>query len=340
MNELLTAANDELPKESASCYHIDSSFESADSNSWLTDYSELHYNENDDFWEPPLSMEGLSILAHSNAYHGSLLIARSNYVCARLIKGALKKNLFQQFGRDYIQFGQAALLKLRDHFGRCIGLFPLPAMYLRKRKNGDFWLLGREGTKRLYKQNDVIFLAQYDPKQQVYGIPDYIGGLQSTLLNKDSTSFRRRYYKNGAHLGFILYSRDSKLKPEDEEMLKTAIASAKGVGNFKSMFINIPGGCEKGVEIIPIGNIATKDEFNSIQTVTSQAILVSHRFPPGKGGIIPTNTGGFGDPEKVGREYLKDETLPICEIIQDEINSDHEIARRKDLQIKFNMVIG
>lgn len=50
--------------------------------------------------------------------------------------------------------------------------------------------------------------------QQVYGSPDYVGGIQSALLNSDATVFRRRYFNNGAHMGFILYSTDPDLHSE------------------------------------------------------------------------------------------------------------------------------
>lgn len=334
-----SAANDDInDKEPSSVYSIDPGFETVDSNSWMTDYNDLFYNDADDYWEPPINQKGLAKLAHANAYHCSLLIARSTYVAGRFQGGGnLGYSEFLQFARNFTQFGHTAFLKIRNRIGRVTGLFPLPSMHIRRRKNGDFWLLERDDKKRLYKAKDVIWLAQYDPEQQVYGIPDYIGGLQSSLLNKDATLFRRRYYKNGAHMGFIFYSTDPKLSLEDEEMMKNTIASSRGIGNFRSMYINIPGGHEKGIQLIPVGDIATKDEFANIKNITSQDILVSHRFPAGKGGIVPTNAGGFGDPEKIGKEYSRDEVIPVCRIIMDAINRDSDIANRKDLQVKFDL---
>ncbi len=73
-----------------------------------------------------------------------------------------------------------------------------------------------------------FFLPQEDLQQQVYGLPDYLGSLQSSLLNRDATLFRRRYYKNGAHMGFIFYATDPNLSDDDEQMLKEKIASSKG----------------------------------------------------------------------------------------------------------------
>ena len=68
-----------------------------------------------------------------------------------------------------------------------------------------------------YDAKDIIFIKLYDPMQQVYGSPDYVGGIQSALLNSDATVFRRRYFSNGAHMGFILYSTDPDLTEEMEE---------------------------------------------------------------------------------------------------------------------------
>ncbi|KKD01396.1 phage portal protein [Photobacterium halotolerans] len=338
---ITTAANDEhLPETLASSYSIGSDIEVVDSNSWLTEYTDLFYNDGEDYWEPPINPEGLAQLAHANAYHGSMLIARGNYVAGRFKSGGnIRRRHMAQFCRDYFQFGHGALLKLRNRAGGVMGYYPLPAMFMRKRKNGDFWLLEREDQKRPYKAKDVIWLPQYDPKQQVYGLPDYVGGMQSSLLNKDATLFRRRYYKNGAHMGFIFYATDPNLSPEDEKMMKSKIASSKGVGNFRSMFVNIPNGKEKGIQLIPVGDIATKDEFERIKNITAQDVLVSHRFPPGKGGIVPTNAAGFGDIEKVSREYARDEVIPVCELIMDEVNNDPEIAPYRDLHLRFDMAL-
>ncbi|WP_345849388.1 hypothetical protein [Shewanella algae] len=70
-------------------------------------------------------------------------------------------------------------------------------------------------TARPYRTENVAFLPQYDPMQQVYGMPDYIGGLQSAMLNTYAMLFKRHYYKNGAHMGYLLYASDPKLSDPD-----------------------------------------------------------------------------------------------------------------------------
>lgn len=324
----------ELP--AASCYSVDSYAEPVDAGRWLTEYSELFYNDMDDYWEPPISPSGLAQIARANAYHGSALIARANHVTGRFINGGeMRKRQFQGFSRDYFTFGHGALLKIRDHFRRVVRLEHISSMYLRRRKNGSWRFLLRDNQFKDYNENDIIWLGQYDPQQQIYGMPDYLGSIQSSLLNEDATLFRRRYYKNGAHMGFIFYATDPNLSPKDEEMMKRTIASSKGVGNFRSMFVNVPNGKEKGIQLIPVGDIATKDEFERIKNITAQDILVGHRYPPGKSGMIPQGMASFGDAEKVGREYARDEIIPVCELIMDEVNNDREIP--KSLHLSFNL---
>ena len=142
-----------------SVYHIDSSPEAIDSTSWMTSYTELFYNDMDDYWEPPISRQGLVETSRANAYHCSLLKARANYVAARFTGGGgTRRRQLQSFCNNYFTVGDAAFLKIRDHFKRVVRLFPLPSMYLRRRKNGDFVLLERDNKQRVYKPEDIIFL--------------------------------------------------------------------------------------------------------------------------------------------------------------------------------------
>lgn len=51
-------------------------------------------------------------------------------------------------------------------------------------------------------------------------------------------------------------------------------------------------------------------------------MLTSHRFPAALASIIPTNGGGGqGDPEKYDATYARNEVQPLCELVQDSINS-------------------
>lgn len=315
--------------------------ESVDSNSWMTDYCELTYNDADNYWEPPISLKGLADIANANAYHGSILKARANYVSARFLGGGnIADHLLNRACWDYFGLGMGAFLILRNGFKQPIGLYPLPMMHMRKRKNGNFVQLLRDYEFKDYRAEDVIFISQYDPQQQIYGLPDYLGSLQSSLLNKDATMFRRAYYKNGAHMGYIFYSTDPNLSTDDEKAIKDAMRNSRGPGNFRSMYVNIPNGKEKGIQLIPVGDIATKDEFERIKNITAQDIFVGHRFPQGMGGMTTQVGANVPDPIKVSTVYDKYEVVPVCKLFMKAVNEHPEIQRYKQLHLNFDLTIG
>ncbi len=52
----------------------------------------------------------------------------------------------------------------------------------------------------VYPPGEVVFVAIYDPQQQVYGVPDYIHGMESAMLNVDATRFRPQVLQRTAHI--------------------------------------------------------------------------------------------------------------------------------------------
>lgn len=305
---------------------------------WLTDYDSLYYNEMHDYWEPPVDRQLLANLTRRNAQHGGIVQSRANMATARFISGGMSA---QQVGATFlnlVQFGDVALLKIRNGFGKVLRLFPLPSYRTRATKDGGAVVLQRDNEVKKYRASDIIWVQIYDTVQQVYGCPDYLGGLQAALLNEDSTLFRRKYYINGAHMGFILYSTDPNLDADVEADIKQKIQESKGVGNFKSLFVNIPNGKEKGIQIIPVGNFESKDEFFNVKAVSAQDVFNAHRFPAGLGGMIPTNTAGLGDPTKYETVYFKAETRPLINMVVDAINRDPEIP--PGVKLVFDMEVN
>ncbi|RQM39134.1 phage portal protein [Erwinia psidii] len=289
-----------------------------------TDYHNIWYDNDFDHWRLPIDRLSLSQLPNLNGQHGGVIYARRNMVTSGYLGGGLASDAIDAAVFDYLLFGDVALLKVRNFWNEVVSLHPLPSLYLRRRKNDDFVIL-QEGEPLVYTPQDIIFLKQYDPRQQVYGLPDYIGGIHSVLLNSESTIFRRRYYHNGAHMGFILYANDPNISTEVEEEIKNKIEQSKGVGNFTNMFISIPKGAPEGVKLIPVGEVSAKDEFANVKSITAQDILTAHRFPAGLAGIIPTNSAGLGNPETARSTYRKDEVIPLQRKIMNAVNNDPEI---------------
>lgn len=304
------------------------------------DYVGLGWSDQYQCYEPPINRFSLAKLPAQNAQHSGILHSRANMIAGGYKSGGLTKAEMIALTLNLIQFGDVGLLKVRNALGQVVRLVTLSSLYLRKTKSGGYRYLERNSlydTARNkvydYKESDIIFIKLYDPQQQIYGVPDYIGGIQSALLNSDATVFRRRYFANGAHMGFILYSTDPDMTEEMEIEIAEQIRNAKGVGNFRSMFVNIAGGHPDGLKVIPVGDTGTKDEFANIKNISAQDILTAHRYPPGLGGIIPSNAGGFGNPMLIRQAYREDEVYPMQDLIADAVNSDADIP--STLQLKF-----
>ncbi|MHB7706449.1 phage portal protein [Klebsiella pneumoniae] len=300
-----------------------------------TDYYNIWYDNKADHWRLPIDRVALSQLVNLNGQHGGIMYARRNMFTAGYIGGSLNHDQIEAGIFDYLLCGDLAILKLRNVFGRVVGLSPLPSLYVRLRKNGDFIVL-QEGEPLVYPPADIVYIRSHDPLQQVYGLPDYIGGIHSALLNSEATIFRRRYYHNGAHMGFILYTNDPNITDEVETEIKAKIEQSKGVGNFSNLYVNIPRGNPEGLKLINIGEVTAKDEFANVKNITAQDVLTAHRFPAGIAGIIPQNAAGLGDPIKAEATYKKNEVVPLQRKFMRSVNDDPEIPEKLHLFFDFD----
>ncbi|WP_102794282.1 phage portal protein [Bowmanella denitrificans] len=284
--------------------------------SHLTDYLGI-FTHNGEYYTPPVSLSGLAKCSRANAHHGSALYFKRNMAVRWFNPSSVLSA--QDLGKaayDYHLFGQGYLRARKHKLGGFLRYEHLPGMYMRRLSDGTnrYGLLLEGGKLQKFAEGEVVHLMEYDPVQQIYGSPQYLGGLQSMLLNEDSTLFRRRYYKNGAHMGYIFLNTAAELSDEDEITLKDQITKSKGVGNFRSMFLSLPGADKEAVKIIPVGDISTKDEFERVKNITRNDVLAMHRIPPALAAVMPDNIAGFGDIEKISRVNYDNEVVPIQQV--------------------------
>jgi len=74
-----------------------------------------------------------------------------------------------------------------------------------------------------------------------------------------------------------------------------------------------PSGKKDGMQILPISEVAAKDDFWNIKNVTRDDQLSDHRVSAQLMGIIPNNTGGLGDVEKAATVFAYNEIEPLQE---------------------------
>lgn len=144
-----------------------------------------------------------------------------------------------------------------------------------------------------FKRGSICHLGQPELNQEIYGLPEYVSALNSSLLNEAATLFRRKYYQNGSHAGSILYATGD-FSEGDMDAIRDALKRSKGPGNFRNVLIHAPNGKVDGIKLLPVAEVGAKDEFLGIKNTTRDDVLASHRVPPQLLGIVPTNAGGFG----------------------------------------------
>jgi len=282
-------------------------------NSRLLDYLGVFPDVCGEYYLPPIQLSGLSMMRRANGHHGSCVLFRRNMLTNAYKSGALTISDFRNAATDLLTFGNAYLQILRNAFGNPTGLRHVPGLNMRVKTDGGFRKLYPNGQNVDFDEQDIIHLQEYDTQQQIYGIPDWIGGLQSALLNQDATLFRRKYFVNGAHLGYILYTSDPKMDPALVKELQDKVKQGKGVGNFKSLHVHIPNGGEKAFQIVPIGDISQKDEFANIKNVSANDVREAHRVPPLLMGVVPQGTSSLGDPIKVKQVYIETEVRGMAQ---------------------------
>lgn len=275
---------------------------------------------NSEWYEPPVDLTALAQTYRATAHHGSAIQVKRNILLRSFIPHPLlSRQAFSALATDYLVFGNGYVEQIRGRLGKLLALRPARAKYVRRGADLEryFWV-PNWAEKSEFAQGSVIHLLEPDINQEVYGVPDYLGALQSIYLNENATLFRRKYYLNGSHAGFIMYVSDAAQNQEDIDAMRTALKESKGVGNFKNLFMYSPQGKKDGVQIIPISEVAAKDDFASIKNITRDDQLAGHRIPPQLMGIIPNNTGGFGDIEKAARVFVTNELEPLqaalCEL--------------------------
>ncbi|MCK0744094.1 phage portal protein [Chromohalobacter nigrandesensis] len=273
------------------------------------------------WYEPPVDLPALAKVYRATAHHGSSLQVKRNILSRSFIPHRLlSRQAFRALVTDYLVFGNAYIERVYGRLGRLLALRPARAKYVRRGvEEGQFWWVTSWQVASEFERDSVIHLMEPDINQEIYGVPDYLGALQSILLNENATLFRRKYYLNGSHAGFVMYVSDTAQNQEDIDAMRTALKESKGVGNFRNLFLHSPGGKKDGVQIIPISEVAAKDEFAGIKQETRDDTLASHRVPPQLMGVMPNNVGGFGDVEKAAKVFVTNELEPLQAVFE-EIN--------------------
>jgi len=267
------------------------------------------------YYEPPISLDGLARTFRASVHHSSAIMLKRNILLSCFIPHSkFSADNFSRLTLEWLIFGNGYVEQINNRLGQPLRLQTPMAKYMRRGTDLDryFWVPGYKQEQE-FKKGSIFHLIEPDINQEIYGMPEYIPCLNSAWLNEDATLFRRRYYKNGSHAGFILYMTDAAQQQDDVDALRKALKDSKGPGNFRNLFMYAPNGKKDGIQLIPVSEVSAKDEFFNIKNVTRDDQLAMHRTPPQLLGVVPSNTGGFGDIEKAAAVFATNELPPLQE---------------------------
>lgn len=280
------------------------------SRSTILDMLECYHNHR--WYEPPVSLDGLARSFRASPHHSSAIILKRNMLAASLEPTPwLSRKTFAGLAQDYLVMGNAYVQEIRNRLGGVLRLDHCLAKFTRRGvAAGSFWWVPGWRNEAEFDAGTVHQLMSPDINQEIYGLPEYLSALQSALLNENATLFRRRYFENGSHAGYILHA-TGEFTDNDVDAMREALRKSKGPGNFRNMFVHSPNGKENAIKLLPIAEVGAKDEFMGIKNTTRDDVLAAHRVPPQLLGIIPANAGGFGDPAKALDSFHELEIEPL-----------------------------
>jgi PBSX family phage portal protein len=265
------------------------------------------------WYEPPISFDGLARAARAAVHHASAMLLKRNILTAAFIPHKLlSRAAFSRYCWEFLVYGNAYLERKANRLGETLRLESALAKYVRRSADmQNYFFVPTYEIEHEFPPGSIFHLIEPDLHQEVYGLPQYLPALNSAFLNESATLFRRRYFNNGSHAGFILYMTDAAQSQQDIDNLREALKKSKGPGNFRNLFMYAPNGKKDGMQLIPISEVSAKDEFLNIKNVTRDDQLAAHRVPPQLMGIVPNNTGGFGDVEKAAAVFADNEIEPL-----------------------------
>jgi capsid portal protein len=142
---------------------------------------------------------------------------------------------------DYLLFGNAFLEQRHSLTSQLIKLLASPAKYTRRGVDDSiFWFVENFTLPHEVSPDIVFHLLEPDINQEIYGLPEYQRTLNSAWLNESATLFRRKYYQNGAHAGYIMYVTDQRRARPTSSRCARRCVTRKGSATFRTCFSTLP----------------------------------------------------------------------------------------------------
>lgn len=262
----------------------------------------------------PFDADALAKTTKASSHHSSPIFVKRNILASTFIPHKyMSHQQFSKLALDFLIFGNAYVHRVPAWSGKPLALDVPLAKYMRVGTDGQtYYFVNNSFDEPFeYRAKEICHLISPDINQEVYGSPEYLSALNSVWLDESATLFRRKYYQNGSHAGYIMYVTDPEANKDDIGKIRKALKDSKGPGNFRNLFLYSPAGKKDGIQIMPISEVSANDDFWKIKEASRIDIAAAHRVPPQLMGATPTNTSGFGDHVKAAKVFVINELIPL-----------------------------
>lgn len=271
------------------------------------------------WYVPPVSQCGLARAFDMPGPHASCIRLKVNLLAKLFIPSRwLDRANFRKWALDFLSLGNG-YLELRENMaGRPLRLDHVLGRFARRGVDqGRYFFVPGWKQEHEFEPGHIFHLAQEHPAQEIYGVPEFFGAMQAGLLGEAAVIFRRRFYSNGSHAGFVFYASGAGMSNEDADSMRAALRQSKGPGNFRNLFLHAPAGKKDDIQILPIGEVTAKDDFMNVSRVSRDQMLAAHRTPPQLVAIMPENNGGFGDARTALDIFMLNEIEPLMSRLEE-----------------------
>ena len=281
----------------------------------------------DEYYRPTIPFESLAMLGRTHPQHSPLPKFTAEWVVKYLKPHPLvKREVLKRGVQEDAAMGNAFFRLERNRTNGVVGVGHSPTLNTRRMIEPDRygWLYRLTGEFEPYQTGEIVHVMQYEPMQSIYGVPYWIGALQSILLGEDVRLFPRRFFANGAHTGKGIFT--AGLNKDDRKLVNEQLGKTKGSGNFRSVVLHLPkissgGKVEDIIKVVSFdADQAAKIDYTKLADLSSDDVLEAWGYRPEVVGQTPNAVGGTGDLDKLVRMTHESIIVPIQQRFADALN--------------------
>ena len=284
------------------------------------------FDSAEQYYIPPIPFDRLSKLLRVNPHHGALASLKARKAASFMLPNPMiSRQTVVRALTDFEATGNGFFRATFNQAQKADQIHYLPTINTRRlkaEKRTFGWIksgVAHDPDKLIkFKAHEVQQLMQHDPFQQIYGVPYWIGGLQSILLGEDVRVYMRMFFKNGGSTGDIVAT--AGLSGPAQDVMEELLDSPTGDGRFKRILAQFPRGeIDKMLKVLPYSTGSEKIDYSKLAAMTATDILEAWRMPPELAGMRPEVVGGSGDLDKIKAMYHENEIVPIQQQLADEL---------------------